>query len=123
MLKKSNYGYVVAVLCFVIAFFYFGFAYNTGSLYVVPVTSHLGFKRAEFSLIFSIMAIVRIFSSLAFVKLYRHLGIKNLVILGAFLCALAFFIYYKSTTILHRSIYIWNRIYLYKYVDFFTAYK
>ena len=98
--KKFNYGYVVAVLCFIIAFFYVGSAYNTGSLYVVPVTNHYGFARAEFSLIFSIISIFMIFASLSFVRLYRRLGIKNLVILGAILCVLAFFVYYKSTNLI-----------------------
>lgn len=100
MNKKSNYGYVVAVICFVIAFFYVGNAYNTGSLYVVPVTNHYGFTRAEFSIIFSIVSILMIFANLSFVKLYRRLGIKYLVVLGAFLCAIAFFIYYKSTNLI-----------------------
>ena len=100
MNKKSNYGYVVAVICFVIAFFYVGNAYNTGSLYVVPVTNHYGFARAEFSIIFSIVSILMIFANLSFVKLYRRLGIKYLVVLGAFLCAIAFFIYYKSTNLI-----------------------
>lgn len=100
MNKKSNYRYVVAVICFVIAFFYVGNAYNTGSLYVVPVTNHYGFARAEFSIIFSIVSILMIFANLSFVRLYRRLGIKNLVVLGAFLCAIAFFIYYKSTNLI-----------------------
>lgn len=97
MNKKSNYGYVVAVMCFVIAFFYIGHANNTGSLYVVPVTEYYGFARAEFSLSFSIISIVGIIANLVFIKLYRYLGIKKLVILGAFCSASAFFIYYKST--------------------------
>jgi MFS family permease len=41
-----------------------------------------------------------IFASLSFVRLYRRLGIKNLVILGAILCVLAFFVYYKSTNLI-----------------------
>ncbi|MGD9568807.1 MAG: nitrate/nitrite transporter [Sedimentibacter sp.] len=100
MHKKINYGYVVAAICFIIAFFYIGYANNSGSLYVVPVTSHYGFTRAEFSLIFSIISIVTIFANLAFSTLYRRLGIKKLVIFGAILCASAFFVYYKSTNLI-----------------------
>ena len=100
MNKKFNYGYLVAVVCFIIAFFYVGSAYNTGSLYVVPVTNYYGFARAEFSLIFSIISMFMIFANLLFVRLYRRLGIKNLVVLGAFLCVLAFFVYYKSTKLI-----------------------
>ncbi|NLK64351.1 MAG: MFS transporter [Tissierellia bacterium] len=101
MNKKFNYGYVVALICFLIAFFYIGHANNTGSLYVVPVTSRYGFSRAEFSIIFSIISIITIIANLAFVKLYRHIGIKRVVVLGAFCCASAFFVYYKSTVLLH----------------------
>lgn len=101
MNKKFNYGYLVALMCFVIAFFYIGLANNTGSLYVVPVTKGYGFTRAEFSLIFSIISVVGIFANLVFVKLYRRLGIKKLVVLGAFTCASAFFVYYRSTKLVH----------------------
>lgn len=101
MNKKFNYGYLVALMCFVIAFFYVGLANNTGSLYVVPVTKGYGFTRAEFSLIFSIISVVGIFANLVFVKLYRRLGIKKLVVLGAFTCASAFFVYYRSTKLVH----------------------
>ncbi len=101
MKKKLNYGYVVVGMCFVIAFFFNGLANNTGSLYVVPVTSFYGFNRAEFSLIFSIISIVTIFSYIVFAKLYKRLGIKRLIIFGAVLISSAFFIYYKSTKLLH----------------------
>lgn len=101
MNKKLHYGYLVALICFVIAFFYVGHANNTGSLYVVPVTSFYGFSRAEFSIIFSIISIITIIANLAFVKVYRHIGIKKTVVLGAFCCASAFFVYYKSTKLLH----------------------
>lgn len=90
MNKKLHYGYLVALICFVIAFFYVGHANNTGSLYVVPVTSFYGFSRAEFSIIFSIISIITIIANLAFVKVYRHIGIKKTVVLGAFCCASAF---------------------------------
>ena len=101
MNKKFYHGYVVAVMCFIIAFFYVGFANNTGSLYVVPVTKRYGFTRAEFSLIFSIVSVVGIFANLFFVKIYKRLGIKKIVVLGALTCASAFFIYYKSTKLIH----------------------
>jgi MFS family permease len=101
MKRKFDYGYIVAFICFFIAFFYVGYANNTGSLYVVPVTSRYGFNRAEFSLIFSIVSIITIFANLAFVKLYRRLGIKKIVVFGAFSCAAAFFVYYKSTKLMH----------------------
>lgn len=101
MRRKFNYGYIVAVVCFIIAFFYVGYANNSGSLYVVPVTSHYGFSRAQFSLIFSIMSIVGIFANLAFSSLYRRMGIRKLVIMAAILSTSAFFIYYKSTKLIH----------------------
>ena len=101
MNKKFYYGYVVALVCFIIAFFYVGLAVNTGSLYVVPVTNFYGFTRAEFSIVFSIIYIITIFANLAFVKLYRTLGIRKIVILGAFFCASAFFVYYNSTKLMH----------------------
>jgi MFS family permease len=101
MNKKFYYGYVVALACFIIAFFYVGLAVNTGSLYVVPVTNFYGFTRAEFSIVFSIIYIITIFANLAFVKLYRTLGIRKIVILGAFFCASAFFVYYNSTKLMH----------------------
>lgn len=100
MRKKFNYGYIVAVVCFFIAFFYVGYANNSGSLYVVPVTNYYGFSRTEFSLIFSIMSIVGIFANLAFSSLYRRLGIRKLVIMAAMLSTSAFFIYYRSTNLI-----------------------
>ena len=101
MNKKFYYGYVVALVCFAIAFFYVGLAANTGSLYVVPVTNFYGFTRAKFSIVFSIIYIITIFANLAFVKLYRTLGIRKIVIMGAFFCASAFFVYYNSTKLIH----------------------
>jgi uncharacterized membrane protein len=76
MNKKFNYGYLVAVVCFIIAFFYVGSAYNTGSLYVVPVTNYYGFARAEFSLIFSIISMFMIFANLLFVRII--FAVKNI---------------------------------------------
>lgn len=99
MQRKFNYGYIVAVICFIIAFFYVGYANNSGSLYVVPVTNHYGFSRAQFSLIFSIISIVGIFANLGFSFLYRRVGIRKLLIIAAMLSASAFFIYYKSTNL------------------------
>lgn len=101
MRRKFNYGYIVAVVCFIIAFFYVGYANNSGSLYVVPVTNHYGFSRTQFSLIFSIMSIVGIFANLAFSSLYRRMGIRKLVIVAAMLSTSAFFIYYNSTNLIH----------------------
>lgn len=100
MLRKFNYGYIVALVCFLIAFFYVGYANNSGSLYVVPVTEYYGFSRAEFSLIFSITSIVCIFSNLAFSFLYSRLGIRRIVFFAAILSSSAYYIYYKSTSLL-----------------------
>jgi len=100
MNKKFGYGYVVALMCFIIAFFYIGYANNTSSLYVVPVTGYYGFSRAEFSLIFSIISVLSIFANLVFVKLYKRLGIKKLVIMGTFFCASAYFVYFRSTKLI-----------------------
>ncbi|HHZ03250.1 MAG TPA: MFS transporter [Tissierellia bacterium] len=101
MTRKFHYRYLVAFICFIIAFFYVGYANNSASLYVVPVTSHFGFTRAEFSLVFSIVSIVGIFANLAFTFLYRRLGINKLVVFGTALSALGYFVYYKSTKLLH----------------------
>ena len=100
MQRKFNYGYIVAVVCFIIAFFYVGYANNSGSLYVVPVTDYYGFSRAKFSLIFSIMSIIGIFAHLGFSSLYRRVGIRKIVIMAAMLSTSAFFIYYKSTNLI-----------------------
>lgn len=100
MTKKINYGYIVAFACFLMAFFFVGYANNSGSLYVVPVTEHYGFSRAEFSLIFSIIAIVSMFANLGFSAVYRRLGLKKLITLGMILCALAYFVYYKATNLI-----------------------
>lgn len=100
MTKKFNYGYLVAVACFLMAFFYVGYANNSGSLYVVPVTEHYGFSRAEFSLIFSIISIVSMFANLGFAPIYKRLGVKKLITLGMILCALAYFVYYKASNLI-----------------------
>lgn len=100
MAKKLNYGYIVAISCFIMAFFYVGYANNSGSLYVVPVTQHYGFSRAEFSMVFSIVSIVSMFVNLAFSAVYARLGVKKLITIGMILSSLAFFIYYKATSLL-----------------------
>ena len=101
MVRKFHYRYIVAFTCFIIAFFYVGYGNNSASLYLVPVTSHFNFTRAEFSLVFSIVSIVGIFANLAFSSLYRRLGINKLVVFGTVLSALGYFVYYKSTKLLH----------------------
>lgn len=100
MTKKIYYGYVIAISCLIMTFFFVGLGNSTNSLYIVPVTEHFGFSRGGFSLIFSIISLTSLFTSLSYGGLVNILGIKRIIGLGTFSIASAFFIFYNSSTLL-----------------------
>lgn len=99
MFKKINYGVIIILTCFVMTFVFLGLGNSTLSLYVLPVTEEFGFSRGGFSLIFSIVSLVGMATALFFGVLNKKLGIRLVVGIGCALAAIAFFVFYKATTL------------------------
>lgn len=71
-MKKLNYKWVIVALCFLMTFITLGFCSSTKSLFIGPITEHLGIERGIFSindsLRFIATAVINIFFGLFVAK-------------------------------------------------------
>ena len=103
VLKKlrSDYKWVVLIVCFLMEFLCLGFCSSNMGLYTVPVTSALGIDRLAYSCWSSIRYAVQVITALFFGTMVNRFGIKKMVFMG--LCSLigATLLRAFSTSVLH----------------------
>ncbi len=100
MKRTFDYGYVIVLACFILAFIYLGLGNITQNLYVVPVTAQLGFSRSEFSMLFSIISLTGILVNLTYERVYRRFGIRTVVAAGTLCMAAGYFVYARAESLL-----------------------
>lgn len=69
------------------------------SVYVVPVTTALGFSRTQFTLVFSIRSIVQLAGNLLYGKLYSRFGVKPLMVIGTLCMIFGYLLYSVSASL------------------------
>ena len=84
--KKSDYKWVVFIVCFLMEFICLGFCSSTGGLYTVTVTESLHINRTVYSLSGSIRYITQVVIALFFGTFINRLGTRKMVCVG--LCAM-----------------------------------
>ena len=92
MLKalKRNYWWVIAAVTLVLALIYGG-AYNNFTAYhMIPVSEELGCSRTDFSTVYSVRAVVCVFSALLSGVIMRHGSYRKLASIGFVFIAASF---------------------------------
>jgi len=104
MKENKNYQWVIAGAAFLMTFVFIGLGNSTNSLYTIPVTEYYGYSRSQFSMLFSIISIMGLFTSMAYGVLYSKLGIKKIIALGTLCISSAFLVFYFGNSL--TTIYI-----------------
>ena len=81
-MKKLNYKWVMVALCFLMTFTTLGFCSSTRSLFIGPITEHLGIDRGVFSINDSLRFIVCAIVNIFFGSLVMKWGERKMIALG-----------------------------------------
>ncbi len=92
-MKKFDYKWVVAALCFLMVFITLGFCSSSRSLYIAPVCEALGIKRSAFSINDTCRFIATSVTNMFFGTLVSRFGTKKLIGFGFLSLAASSFIY------------------------------
>ena len=97
MFKKIHYGWVIVMGCFLISATGTSILVNLMGLFIKPVSSVLGFTRAEFSLVFTCSAVVSMLCAPAMGKLLQKYS-SRLLVGGCAVLSAALIILYSFCT-------------------------
>lgn len=89
-LLKRNYWWVIGAVSLVMALIYGGVYNNFSAYHMIPVSEELGCSRTAFSSVYSVRAVVCIFSALLSGSILRHHSFKRLATIGFVFIAGAF---------------------------------
>ncbi len=81
-MKKFDYKWVIAALCFLIVFITLGFYSSPRSLYIVPVCDALGISRSAYSLSDTFRYIATSITNIFFGAIIGRYGSKKLILVG-----------------------------------------
>lgn len=94
----SGYQWVIFAVCFFWEMIFMSLTL-ADSVYVVPVTTALGFTRTQFTMVFSIRSIVQLAGNLLYGKLYSRFHTKPLMVVGSACMVLGYLLYSRSTAL------------------------
>jgi len=87
---KKNYWWVIAAVTLVMALLYGGVYNNFTAYHMIPVTEELGCSRTNFSTVYSVRAVVCIFSALLSGTVLRHHSLRKMAAAGFVFIAVSF---------------------------------
>ena len=93
MKNKFHYGWVIAVVSFLMVFIGLGLCNSPHGLYLVPVTTSIGMTRAQFSAISSFRFAVSTVCNIMFGYMHKKFGLRKLAVFGSFMICLALLTY------------------------------
>lgn len=96
--RKANYGWIIAITGASIMFVNAQFLYSFG-VFVRPLIDNFGWSRGAISSIASTRSIITALLSPVAGTLTDRYGSKKLIILGVFLCGLAFILSWRATSL------------------------
>jgi MFS transporter, OFA family, oxalate/formate antiporter len=97
--SRFNYGWVIAITCFLIFFTIVGINVSPTNLFIVPVTEHFGFSRGDFSITFTLVTIVSMLIQLVYGVFEKRIGVRGLVSIGAILAPIGFLINARAASL------------------------
>lgn len=96
VLNRNGYRWVIFAVCFFWELILMSLTLPD-SLYVVPVTTALGFSRTQFTIVFSIRSVVQLVCNLLYGRLYRRFRTRPLMAAGAVLLVLGYVMYARAS--------------------------
>ena len=93
MIKKIDYKWVIAALCFIMVFTCLGFCSSTRSLFVKPITEALSMERSVYSFTDSFRFIAVAIVNMFFGALVSKFGLRKLIAAGFISLTLSMTIY------------------------------
>ena len=98
--KRFNYSWIIIALSFLLVCVSLGFCSSTNSLFLSPVTQHLGVERSAFSLNNSFRFIATAVVNLFFGVMISKFGPKNLILAGTICLVGAMVLYSVAENVL-----------------------
>jgi len=96
--KRFHYGWIIAVMSFLIIFLTIGMCNSSQGIYLLPVTASTSMNRAQFTSISSCKFLSATVCNMLFGFFKKRFGLKKLVVSGTILIALSFVIYSRANS-------------------------
>lgn len=90
MKKKGFYGWISALVCFMVVFCATGVAALTFNIFTIPVTEHYGISRTAYSLTTSISSVLGAIAYFCYGSSVKKIGVKRSIFWGLFLTGIAY---------------------------------
>ena len=97
--KKIFYGWYIAAACFMLELVAQGLGIGSSNLYIKPVCDDLGFSRAAFSVVFSIMSLLNTIVGMTFGIVQRVVKFRTMLLAGVACEAAAYLTYHYAATL------------------------